>query len=61
MQPLTVCRAEAARRRDHGEGGAAVHGAQVVLHVGVDVGVRGAEGRLPCPGGVGRQPDQGDV
>ena len=58
---LTIRRAESTGGRDHGEGGAAVHGAQVVLHVGVDVGVRGAEGRLPCPGGVGRQPDQGDV
>ena len=46
-QCLTVCGAEAPGGGDHREGGAGVDGAQVVLHVGADVGVRGAEGRLP--------------
>ena len=58
---LTLRRAESTGGRDHGEGGAAVHGAQVVLHVGVDVGVRRAEGRLPGGARVRRQADQGDV
>lgn len=43
---LTVSRAESSGCRDHGQGGAAVHRAQVVLHVWVDVRVRRAEGRF---------------
>lgn len=38
-----------------------MHRAEVVLHVGCHVGVRGAEGRLARPGRVRRQADEGDV
>lgn len=58
---LTVCRAESAGCRDHGQGWAAVNGAEVVLHVRVEVGVSGAEGGLPRSGCVGGQTDQRDV
>lgn len=58
---LTFCRAESAGSRDHGEGGAAVHGTEVVLHLGVDVGVRWAEGGIPRPCCVGGQTDQRDA
>lgn len=58
---LTIGRTEAPGSRDDGERGAAVHGAEVVLHVGCHVGVRGAEGRLARPGRVRRQADEGDV
>lgn len=54
---LTFSGAESSGGRDHGEGGAAVDGAQVVLDVGADVGVSRAEGRVPS----GRQADQRDV
>lgn len=60
-QCLTISRAEAPGSRDDGERGAAVHRAEVVLHVGCHVGVRGAEGRLAGPGRVRRQADEGDV
>jgi hypothetical protein len=53
---LTICRAQPPGRRDHGEGRAAVQGANVV-HVRVDVGVWGAEGRLGSCSGV---PVRGD-
>lgn len=58
---LTVGGAEASGSGDDGERGAAVDGAEVVLHVGRHVGVRRAEGRLAGPGGVRRQADEGDV
>lgn len=38
-----------------------MHGAQVVLHVGVDVRVRRAEGGIACRHGGRRKADQGDV
>lgn len=60
-QRLTVSGAEAPGSGDDGERGAAVDGAEVVLHVGCHVGVRRAEGRLAGPGGVRRQADEGDV
>lgn len=60
-QRLTVGRAEAPGSRDDGERGAAVDGAEVVLHVGCHVGVWWAEGRLAGPGGVWRQADERDV
>lgn len=60
-QRLTVSRAEAPGSRDDGERGAAVDGAEVVLHVGCHVRVRWAEGRLSRPGRVWRQADEGDV
>lgn len=60
-QHLTVSGAEAPGSGDDGERGAAVDGAEVVLHVGCHVGVRRAEGRLTGPGGVRRQADEGDV
>lgn len=44
--PLTISRAEASCSWDHREGGAAVHGPEVVFHVGVHVWVRVAERRL---------------
>lgn len=55
---LTVCRAEAPGRGDGGERGAAVHGAEVMLHVGAHVRVGGVEGGLPRAGGVRGEPDQ---
>ena len=57
---LTFGRAESSGCRDHGEGGAAVDRAQIVLHVGTDVGVGRGEVRVPY-GHVGGQADQGDV
>lgn len=57
----TVSRAEASGSRDDGERGAAVDGAEVMLHVRCHVGVRWAEGRLAGPGRVRRQADEGDV
>jgi len=56
---LTVGRAEAPGPGRHGNGGAAVHGAQVVLHVGVRGG-RAEGGVARCHGG-GREADQRDV
>ena len=59
---LTICGAQPTSGRDHGEGWAAVQGPDVV-HVGVDVGMRGAEGgfgscsRVPMWG----DPDEGQV
>lgn len=58
---LTVRWAESAGRGDHGQGGAAVDGAQVVLHVGRDVRVGLAERRLAGRHGSGRQANQRDV
>ena len=58
---LTVGRAQSSGGGDHGQGGAAVHRAQVVLHVGVDVRVRRAEGGVAGRHGGGRKADQGDV
>lgn len=59
---LTVSWAQSSCSGDHGQGGAAVNRAQVVLHVGVDVRVRGAEGRLARPRcDVWGQLVQGDV
>jgi len=60
-QRLTVGGAEAPGSGDDGERGAAVDGAEVVLHVRCHVGVRRAEGRLAGPSGVRRQADEGDV
>lgn len=60
-QCLTVGGTEAPGSRDDGERGAAVHRAEVMLHVGCHVGVWWAEGRLARPGGVRRQTDEGDV
>lgn len=59
---FTICRAEAPRGRQNGDGGAAVKRADVV-HVRVDVRVRRVKGRLRPHGGVplGRDPDEGDV
>lgn len=58
---LTLRRAQASGCRDHGQRGAAVHRAQVVLHVRVDVRVRRAEGRVPGRHGGRREADQGDI
>jgi len=58
---LTVRRAESSGGWDHGQGGAAVHGPQVVLHVGVHVWVRRAEGGVAGRHGSRRQANQGDV
>lgn len=54
---LTLSRAQSSGSRDHGQGGAAVHGAQVMLDVGADVGVRWAEGRV----GGRREANERDV
>lgn len=59
---LTICRAQPSGSWDHGEGRAAVQGADVV-HIWVDVGVWGAEGRLwRCSGvTVWGDPNEGQV
>lgn len=59
---LTICGAQPTSGRDHGERWATVQGPDVV-HVGVDVGMRGAEwglgscSRVPMWG----DPDEGQV
>lgn len=58
---LTVSGAEAPGCRDRGERGAAVHGAEVMLHVGTHVGVGGVEGGLSRASGMWGKPDQRDV
>lgn len=59
---LTLSRTQSSGRWDHGERGAAVHRAQIVLHVGADVGVRRAERWFTRPGRrVGRQTDEGNI
>lgn len=58
---LTVSRAESSGCWDHGQGGAAVHRAQVMLHVRADVRVRRAEGWVAGRQGGGWKTDQGDI
>lgn len=59
---LTLSRTQSSGRWDHGERWAAVHRAQIVLHVGADVGVRRAERWFTRPGRrVGRQTDEGNI
>lgn len=59
---LTFSGAQSSGSRDHGEGGAAVHCSQVVLHVGTDVRMWRAERWLTCPGRRVRwQTDQGYI
>lgn len=47
---LTFSWAQSPGSGDHGEGGASMYGAQVVLHVGADVRMWWAERRLTRPG-----------
>lgn len=58
---LTISGAEAPGCRDRGEGGAAVHGTEVMLHVGAHVWVGGVEGGLSRASGMRGKPDQRDV
>lgn len=58
---LTVRWAESSGCSDHGQRGAAMHRAQVMLHVRVDVRVRWTEGGVTGRHGGRRQVDQGDV
>ena len=59
---LTICGAQPAGGRNHGERRAAVQGPDVV-HVGVDVGMRRAEGGLRSCSGIPMRgdPDEGQV
>lgn len=58
---LTVSGAQTPGCRDRGERGAAVHGTEVMLHVGAHVRVGGVEGGLPRAGRVWGKPDQRNV